>query len=217
MNIDSFHELPVVARSRSSKRERRSVREESRAVYRQAIHEAALRVFGQLGFREAKIADIAAEAGVATGTLYNYFSSKEEIFQSIRSDGRDRLAAELDEISDAEPLDRIRRTMDTMFGFLEDHGVLFLAYIRIGGNPMDAKHMDEDREFREHFTKLITDSLTEAGERMRADIPTDALAWALSGLMHGAILHWIENGCGPGLREQTDTIMDIFLNGATPR
>ena len=76
-----------MARSRSSKRSRRSVREESRAVYRQAIVEAAMRIFGQTGFREAKIADIAAEAGVATGTLYNYFSSKEEIFQSILDDG----------------------------------------------------------------------------------------------------------------------------------
>src|SRR5690349_11014182 len=52
-------------------------------VYENAILEAAERVFGRDGFEAAKMADIAREAGVAAGTLYNYFDSKVQIFESL--------------------------------------------------------------------------------------------------------------------------------------
>ena len=109
----------------TTKTERRSVRDKRRAVYRQAIVEAAVRVFGQAGFRESKIADIAAEAGVATGTLYNYFSSKEDIFQSILEDGRAEIAAKLAQVQTEDALARVREIVRVMFDFLEEHGLRF--------------------------------------------------------------------------------------------
>lgn len=209
-----------MATTQTSKRTRRSVREESRAVYRQAIVEAAMRIFGQTGFHETKIADIATEAGVATGTLYNYFSSKEEIFQSILDDGRARLAAELaKQVTVEDPLARLREVVRVMFEFLEEHGVLFTIYMQLGANPMDFKRADDcgDEEFRQQFLGLLAGSITEAGDRVRADFPAETLAWVFGGLMHGAITEWIVGGCQPGLRTKTETIMELFLNGATPR
>src|ERR1700688_3284663 len=47
---------------------------------RAALLDASRRVFGRLGFANTKISDIAAEAGVAQGSFYNYFDSKEQIF-----------------------------------------------------------------------------------------------------------------------------------------
>jgi AcrR family transcriptional regulator len=47
---------------------------------RAALLDASRRVFGRLGFVNTKISDIAAEAGVAQGSFYNYFDSKEQIF-----------------------------------------------------------------------------------------------------------------------------------------
>jgi AcrR family transcriptional regulator len=44
---------------------------------------AGRRVFGSLGFANTKISDIAAEAGVAQGSFYNYFDSKEQIFAEV--------------------------------------------------------------------------------------------------------------------------------------
>lgn len=45
----------------------------------QTILDAALRIFGRVGFARAQIADIAREAGVSTGTLYNYVESKDAL------------------------------------------------------------------------------------------------------------------------------------------
>src|SRR6267154_4892644 len=78
---------------------------------REAILRAAIRVFAHNGYFNSKVADIAREAGVADGTVYLYFKSKEEILHSIfdRSmeeaiaDGRKRLAG----VSD--PREKLRR------------------------------------------------------------------------------------------------------------
>ncbi|MFO7567872.1 MAG: TetR/AcrR family transcriptional regulator [Enhygromyxa sp.] len=206
--------------SNTRKKERRSVREESRAVYRQAIIEAAIRIFGRTGFNATKIADIAAEAGVATGTLYNYFSSKEDIFLSILDDGRDRLLAMLEQCDAVEePLQRLRELIRVMFAFLEEHGALFTIYMQIGANPIDFRRDANagDEAFRHFIFTQFSAALSEAGERVRADYPAQTLTMALGGLINGAVTHWVEGGCQPGLSAQTDTIMDLFLHGATPR
>ncbi len=206
--------------STTGKKDRRSVREESRAVYRQAIIDASIRVFGATGFRDAKIADIAAEAGVATGTLYNYFASKEEIFSSILEDGREDLKAKLEQCQAiAEPLQRLGELVRVMFAFLEDHGALFTIYMQVGGNPLSPRNDEDacDEAFRQFILAQFTAALSEARDRVRPDYPPQTLAMGLGGLINGAVMNWIERGCQPGLRAQTDTIMDLFLHGATPR
>lgn len=45
------------------------------------ILEAALKVFKQHGFYEAKISDIASEAGIGKGTVYEYFDNKKQLFE----------------------------------------------------------------------------------------------------------------------------------------
>ena len=53
------------------------------AVRRQQIMTAAMNVFARLGYAGATIANVAAEAGVAVGTIYNYFPSKRELLEAI--------------------------------------------------------------------------------------------------------------------------------------
>src|SRR3982751_1619268 len=50
---------------------------------REAILRAAVKVFAQRGYFNAKVADIAREAGIADGTVYLYFKSKDEVLHSI--------------------------------------------------------------------------------------------------------------------------------------
>lgn len=50
---------------------------------RTSIVEAAIRVFARKGLEKGKIADVAEEAGIGKGTVYEYFTSKEEIFSAI--------------------------------------------------------------------------------------------------------------------------------------
>src|SRR6266567_7172334 len=78
---------------------------------RAAIIRAAIRVFAHNGYFNSKVADIAREAGVADGTVYLYFKSKEEILHSIFDRTVDEAVADarkqLDAISD--PREKLRK------------------------------------------------------------------------------------------------------------
>src|SRR5690349_3135148 len=78
---------------------------------REAILRAAIRVFAHNGYFNSKVADIAREAGVADGTVYLYFKSKEEILHSIFDRSVDEaLSAARGQIKEiADPREKLRR------------------------------------------------------------------------------------------------------------
>src|SRR5689334_10075836 len=98
------------------------LREQHRNEKRERIEQAAARVFAEHGFREAGIADVAREAGVATGSIYNYFASKEELlfattFAEIDELER-RMAAAIDPTAPAD--EQLRAMIGAYHGFYRD-------------------------------------------------------------------------------------------------
>src|SRR5688572_15527741 len=63
---------------------------------RERILDAAERVFARSGFFQARVADIAREAGIADGTIYLYFKSKDEILISLFESRMERVTHELE-------------------------------------------------------------------------------------------------------------------------
>jgi AcrR family transcriptional regulator len=58
-------------------------RERTKAANRAAILEAALAVFGELGYDAASVRDVIRRTDLASGTFYNYFPDKETIFRAL--------------------------------------------------------------------------------------------------------------------------------------
>ena len=72
------------------------LKEKTNSIRRAHILDAAIKVFAAKGFRAATIKDVAAEAGVADGTIYNYFANKIALLMGIlnpQSDGVEAAAA----------------------------------------------------------------------------------------------------------------------------
>ena len=65
-------------------------REQTKVANRQAILDAAREVFGELGYEAATVRDIIRRTGLAAGTFYNYYRSKEEVFAALADDGARR-------------------------------------------------------------------------------------------------------------------------------
>jgi AcrR family transcriptional regulator len=61
-------------------------RERAKAANREAILDAARRVFAQMGYDGASVRDIIRGTELASGTFYNYFRSKEEVFEALQDD-----------------------------------------------------------------------------------------------------------------------------------
>ncbi|HUZ11433.1 MAG TPA: TetR/AcrR family transcriptional regulator [Caulobacteraceae bacterium] len=65
-------------------------REQTKLANRQAILDAARTVFGELGYDVATVRDIIRRTGLSVGAFYNYYRSKEEVFEALADDGARR-------------------------------------------------------------------------------------------------------------------------------
>src|SRR5436305_2244452 len=68
---------------------------------RRLILDAAVRVFARKGFHTCRVGDIAEEAGVAHGLLYHYFSSKDELLETVFRETWSELLAAIAEVEDS--------------------------------------------------------------------------------------------------------------------
>jgi len=69
-----------------------AVRRARQETYRGLILEAAERIFGERGYAEAKVAEIALAAGVATGTVYGIFPGKRDLYRAVHRENLVELA-----------------------------------------------------------------------------------------------------------------------------
>lgn len=95
-------------------------RERTKTANRQAILDAAREVFGELGYDAATVRDIIRRTGLASGTFYNYYKSKEEVFDALADDGARRfrplLRAESEKATDFESF--VRGAILAYFNFV---------------------------------------------------------------------------------------------------
>lgn len=105
--------------SEKPRRKKRGKREETKAQNRAVILDAARRVFADMGFASATVRDIIRATPLASGTFYNYFKSKEEVFQAIHDETALKIRPRLrEERARAETVDQfVSGTFRTIFEF----------------------------------------------------------------------------------------------------
>jgi TetR/AcrR family fatty acid metabolism transcriptional regulator len=187
---------------------------------REAILRAAIRVFANNGYFNSKVADIAREAGVADGTVYLYFKSKEEILHSIFdksmedaiADGRKRL----EEVSDPrEKLRRIAQLHLERLGADRDLAVVFQVELR-----GSTKFMEEFSAagFAEYLG-LIRSTIEEGQHAgvFRSELNAKVMAKILFGALDEMATNWILSGRRYKLAPMAEQVLDVFLNGVNAR
>ena len=183
---------------------------------REAILRAATTVFAHNGYFNSKVADIAREAGVADGTVYLYFKSKEEILHSIFDRGVDEALAlarkQIELITD--PRDKLRRIA---FLHLErlgaDRDLAVVFQVELRGST---KFMEEFSAagFAEYLALIRT--TFEEGQRagvFRSDLNANVVAKIVFGALDEMATNWILSKRRYKLAPMADQVVDILLNG----
>jgi TetR/AcrR family fatty acid metabolism transcriptional regulator len=202
-------------------RNARSISQSARpavADKREAILRAAIVVFAQNGYFNSKVADIAREAGVADGTVYLYFKSKEEILRSIfeRDVGEavERGRAQLARLSD--PREKLRRIAQLHLERLgSDRDLAVVMQVELRGTT---KFMEEfsTTGFAEYL-RLIRETFEE-GQRagvFRPELNAKIVAKILFGALDEMATNWILSKRRYKLSPMADQVLDIFLHGVS--
>jgi AcrR family transcriptional regulator len=199
------------------------VRDRARALaaetYQDEILRAAERVFAERGFMATKISDIARAAGLATGTLYNYFDSKDEILRSLMvRRGEEFLAGMVAVVgsSAADPTARLTALVTATLEYLERHRSTFQIFEELGassdwevqricGEDMSRLHDG----YHDLLAGIVRDGVAKG---LLRKLPIDDHVAFLTGTLHGFMRAWMAAPSKPGQRAAM--IVDLFLNGA---
>ncbi|MCA1631507.1 MAG: TetR family transcriptional regulator [Acidobacteria bacterium] len=187
---------------------------------REAILRAATKVFAESGYFNSKVADVARVAGVADGTVYLYFKSKEEILRSIFDRGVTEVLSEaraiIEEVADArERLRRIARLHLERLGADRDLAIVFQVELR-----GSTKFMEEFSAagFAEYL-RLIRDTFEE-GQRagvFRPELNAKIVAKVFFGALDEMATNWILSRRRYKLAPLADAALDIILDGVCAR
>src|SRR5260370_13176553 len=102
-------------------------RDEARALFRNAILDAAEAVFAERGFHGARIQDIAARARIAVGTVYNHFAQKDDVLSALLEERTEELLEQL-RARDDDPRDfrgHLEARVARLLGYVEQHRAFF--------------------------------------------------------------------------------------------
>jgi TetR/AcrR family fatty acid metabolism transcriptional regulator len=183
---------------------------------RDSILRAATQVFARRGYFQSQVADIARAAGVAAGTVYLYFRSKDDLLVSIfertmketLAEGRAAIAGVDD------PADRLRRIarlhLDRM-GRDRDLAVVFQVELRQSTKFMERFSSTYLRDYLGIIRDTIADG--QARGRFRAGVKPTVAAKALFGALDEMATNWILTRRKYSLAGQADEVVDLFLHG----
>lgn len=159
---------------------------------RDRIRQAAIRVFSEKGYHEARADEIAQAAGVAVGTIYNYFNNKEDILLHIFSkefEQRKRFYEELRQ-SGLPVVEQVRRILADHFAGLGPRRELMQVLLRERfkpGGELKAELAQLYQEIVGYVEELIREGIAEGWLR---PCNPKIIAHAIFGTVESAI------GCG---------------------
>jgi AcrR family transcriptional regulator len=202
-------------------------RDEARALFRNAILDAAEAVFAERGFHGARIQDIAERARIAVGTVYNHFSDKDDVLSALLDERTEGLLSQVRaEGADGRAAPRgfrakLEMRVAGMLAYVEQHRAFFAIANEHGlfagavapSARSSARSVERMETFRAVFRAVVEEGIA-SGDLEPLD--AEALARFLGGTMRAFVLSSLAEG-GKDVRGQAAMTVELFLHGAARR
>lgn len=186
------------------------------------ILHAAAKVFAEKGVVKTKMIDIAQEAGIGKGTIYEYYRSKEEIFGDTFRLIFDHMESQIaDAIGNTQdPIIKLKTLIQISYKeFLEHSGDLAGIMMDFWAEGIRSKSADVisiinlELVYTE-YKMLIADILHDGIKKgIFRNVDANSLAAIIVGAMDGVMLQWIMNKDMVNLEKVSEVMVDTLLNG----
>jgi TetR/AcrR family fatty acid metabolism transcriptional regulator len=184
----------------------------------QQIIDAAIRVFARNGYYNSRVSDIAREAGIASGTIYLYFKTKDEILVTLF---REKMAewvafARREMAGEPDPVAKIRRLVALHFSVLErdpDLAEVVQVELRQGHKFFRGASAHEVSAYFELIAAVLQEGI--AAGQFRADLPVKVATKVLFGAMDQVATSWVLGKRAYRLGDAAEPVAAIFLQGVS--
>lgn len=200
--------------------EKGRLRTRRREAMAQAFVEAAEAEIGARGYDGATMAGIARVAGCAPGTLYLYFSSKEDLFNAMVTRHVVAVAAEVGQAlsSRAGPLERLRRKTAALIRYFDSHQAFFRIFYSAGpgGRAHLASNLREGALAAYMKVKRRETAVLREAQRaglVRKDIGAAELTEFIHGVNVTTFARWSLAPNPPPMREQEALLWGLVTGG----
>jgi len=161
---------------------------------RRVILDAAVRVFARQGFHTCRVSDIADEAGVAYGLVYHYFSSKEEILDTLFLERWDVMLTAIAETDGSERSPREKLHAVAAFiidSYRHDPELMKVIIVEVtrAANTFGLTHLAKIREAYAGIAAIVAHAQAEGA--FRAEITPEFAAQAFYGSVEQVLTGWI--------------------------
>lgn len=184
------------------------------AAKREAILTAAVAQFAQHGYAATEMETIAAAAGVAKGTLYRYFKSKEELFLAAVDRTFERLTEFVFEaiVCIDEPVAIVRTSFRAIARFLQRNPLVLelLAEERSVFRDRPPRHLFHRNKSRPYFTEIVRRGIEQGVFR---DVDPNSVVQTLVYLMQGLILGSRQERNVDELVKRAEDAVELVLHG----
>jgi TetR/AcrR family fatty acid metabolism transcriptional regulator len=185
-------------------------------IKRESIIRAAIEVFSKKGFQAAGISEIAQRAGVADGTIYQYFKNKEDLFFSIpiekTNEFRSKLELHLKGITGA--LNKMRKFVWYFLYFFKtnpEYGRLLMLEMRVSKSFVSTKTYDFLKQSVSSVLEIITEGQREGV--IRKDVDIYLLRHLILGILEHMVTRWLLKEGKYDLLEHHQEVSRLLLEG----
>ena len=182
----------------------------------QQIIDAAVRVFARNGYYNSRVSDIAREAGIASGTIYLYFRTKDDILVTLFREKMAGFVAGLRKAISAEPdaVARLRRLVALHFQILEgdpDLAEVVQVELRQGHKFFRGASAAEVGAYFALISSVLEEGV--ASGAFRKELPIKVATKVLFGAVDQVATSWVLGKRTYRLSETAGAVADLFLRG----